>query len=225
MREVAFRDVRPRVAAAASIAASYLREQGVEPVRDLATALLYAIHTETCGGELCHSAVDRAAVVWLTELADLSQLAHIENAPLKMSYFSDLALALQNTFIYTGPLFACRPRPTARRSWRSGRHVDCYGHSVRKSSVKRHSRTICSFARTERTGDNAADLVLEMLHGLGHGGGHERRAGGKISGIGRSGKIPRPLLSELRGRWLNACRVDQQRGTRLVAKREIVGNL
>ena len=45
--ELPFVDLRPDVAASASIGASYLREQEVEPGFKLATALLYAIRTET----------------------------------------------------------------------------------------------------------------------------------------------------------------------------------
>ena len=48
-RRVPFRDVRPRVAAAVSIAADYLREQRMVPDAALATAILYAIRTETRG--------------------------------------------------------------------------------------------------------------------------------------------------------------------------------
>ena len=47
--QLLFQDIRTDAAASASIAASYLREQQVEPGMKLATAILYAIRTETCG--------------------------------------------------------------------------------------------------------------------------------------------------------------------------------
>ena len=78
--------------------------------------------------------------------------------------------------------------------------------------------------RTDRDAGNAAELVCQTLAGLGLGGGHEHRAGGKI----RLGQCPlngEPLTDELRNRWLAACGSDRQRGTRLVARREIVKNL
>jgi hypothetical protein len=50
-------------------------------------------------------------------------------------------------------------------------------------------------------------------------------AGGKISGAGSGVKINEELQEELRNRWFEACRVDRQRGTRLVPRREIVENL
>jgi nanoRNase/pAp phosphatase (c-di-AMP/oligoRNAs hydrolase) len=69
---IPFQDVRPRAAACSSIAASYLRQQGLNAGTRLATALLFAIRTETRGYETRHSRLDRSAVVWLTRRADLS---------------------------------------------------------------------------------------------------------------------------------------------------------
>lgn len=225
-KQVAFRDVRPQAAAAASIVAAYLREQEVEPGASLATAMLYAIRTETCGGEACHSPLDRAAVVWLTARANLTQLAEIESAPLRTEYFSDMALALQNTFVYDGTALCLLP--SAHGPEIVGEVADLL---VRCDEVQ----CVCCGAivgndcflsvRTERLGDNAAELALKVVEGLGHGGGHEHRAGGKIAGVGRQGKMSRRLETELRNRWLAACGVEQQRGTRLVPRREIVDNL
>ena len=50
----AHRDVRPNVAASATIVASYLREQKVAPGAKLATAMLYGIRAETRGCETRH---------------------------------------------------------------------------------------------------------------------------------------------------------------------------
>ena len=102
--------MRPDVAASASIAAAYLREQQVEPGQALATALVYAIRTETQGFETYHSPLDRSILPWLTERADPELLAEIESAPLSRGYFSDLVLALQNTFLYDDVAFCALPR-------------------------------------------------------------------------------------------------------------------
>jgi len=66
-------------------------------------------------------------------------------------------------------------------------------------------------------------LARKTLAGIGRGGGHRRRAGGKIPDIGP--KIPEDLQDELRNRWLAVAGIERQRGTRLVALREIVENL
>lgn len=81
-KRLLFRDIRPNVAAAASIAASYLREQKIEPNARLATALYYAIRTETRGSEIDHSRLDRSMLRWLGNYLNPTWVAEIENAPL-----------------------------------------------------------------------------------------------------------------------------------------------
>jgi nanoRNase/pAp phosphatase (c-di-AMP/oligoRNAs hydrolase) len=225
LQRMAFRDVRPHVAAAASIATSYIREQGLEPKKDLATALLYAIRTETAGGESYHSRLDRQTVSWLSDIADPTRLAEIEHAPLPREYFSDLVLALQTTFCYNGAALCFLPK--AQGPEIIGEVADllvrCEGtHQVLCAAVVGNDLFLS--VRTEDDQGDASQLVRNTIAGLGQGGGHEHRAGGKIviSDCGFGGD---DLLDELRNRWLAACQVERQRGTRLVAKREIVKNL
>jgi hypothetical protein len=77
--------------------------------------------------------------------------------------------------------------------------------------------------RAEYENEDAGVLAHKTLAGIGRGGGHRRRAGGKIPNIGP--RITEDLEDELRTRWLATCGIDRQRGTRLVALREIVENL
>lgn len=221
-----FKDVRPRVAASASIAASYLREQQVEPGAKLATAMQYAIRTETCGCETRHSRLDRSVILWLTERAEPELLAEIENAPLPRQYFGDLVLAMQSTFLYDDAALCLLPR--AHCAEIVGEVADllirCQGvHRILCGALV--DQDLVFSARTERDQDNAAKLLQKTLEGIGFGGGHAHRAGGKIPGVRARGRIAEELENELRVRWLAACGIDRQRGTRLVAKREIVENL
>ena len=222
-RDLPFRDIRPSVAASTTIAASYLREQRIDPGDKLATAMLYAVRTETRGTETHYSHLDRSIVLWLTERADPSLLAEIESAPLSRRYFGDLGLALQSTFLYDDVAFCLLPRASGPEI--VGEVADllirCEGTRAVLCGAIVGDDLLMS-ARTARDGLNATVLLQTCLQGLGHGGGHTRRAGGKIAGIARNGRVPDDLEDELRGRWLAACRVDRQRGTRLVAKREIV---
>ena len=77
--------------------------------------------------------------------------------------------------------------------------------------------------RTKKDTAHAAKLVQATLAGIGGGGGHAHRAGGKIPNVAASCRDE--LENDLRTRWLTVCNVDRQRGTRLVARREIVENL
>lgn len=221
-----FQDIRPNTAASATIASSYLRQQNVEPGVKLATALLYAIRTETRGSGAHYSRLDRAMVLWLSRRSDPELLAEIENAPLSRSYFGDLVLAMQNTYLYDDAALCFLPRAAGAEI--VGEVADLL---IRCEGVR---RVLCGAVvrgdllvsvRTKTGGDNATKLVQETLSGLGHGGGHAHRAGGKVPNVGRSGKIAEPLEDELRDRWLAACHVDRHRGTRLISVREIVSNL
>jgi nanoRNase/pAp phosphatase (c-di-AMP/oligoRNAs hydrolase) len=222
-----FKDIRENAVASASIAASYLREQRIDPGPKLATALLYAMRTETCGHETHHSRLDRSIFVWLTSRAEPSLLAEIENAPLTREYYGDLVLAMQSTFLYDDCALCLLPRASGAEI--VGEVADML---IRCQGIR---RVLCGAIvddalllsiRTAKNQEHAAKLLQRTLDGLGGGGGHAHRAGGKIQLIGnRSSKIGEELENELRTRWLTACGVDRQRGTRLVAKRQIVENL
>ena len=223
---IPFHDLRPDVAASATIAASYLHEQQIKPSVKLATALLYAIRTETCGGETHYSKLDREIVAWLGGDADLSLLADIASAPLSRDYFGDLAIAMQNTFFYDDAALCLLPRASGAEI--VGEVADLL---IRCEGIQRVfcganvGADLLISVRTELDADNAAVLLQETLLGLGGGGGHAHRAGGKVAGVARGAKIREDLHEDLRSRWLTACKVDRRRGTRLVARREIVENL
>ena len=223
---IAFKDVRHNAAASASITASYLQEQGIDPGVKLATAILYAIRTETCGSETYHSRLDRSVVKWVAQLADPELLAEIQNAPLEPEYFGDLSLAMQGTFVYDDAAICLLPR--AHGAEIVGEVADLL---VRCRGIRRVlcaaiiSDDILISVRTEKGGENAARLLQSTLNGLGGCGGHEHRAGGKISEGAKDAKATEELQETLRARWLKACKVDQSAGTRLVARREIVENL
>jgi nanoRNase/pAp phosphatase (c-di-AMP/oligoRNAs hydrolase) len=223
-RRGAFHDVRPGVAASASIAASYLREQRLTPDVRLATALMFAIRTETCGNETHYSRLDRAVLLWLGKRYDPGWLAEIESAPLSPQYYGDMVLALQSTFLYDDTAFCLLPRASGPEI--VGEVADLL---IRCESIWRVlcgavvGNNLLLSVRTDHDNEDAAQLAQKTLAGIGRGGGHRRRAGGKIPGIGP--KITEDLENELRDRWLAVAKVDRQRGTRLVARREIVENL
>jgi nanoRNase/pAp phosphatase (c-di-AMP/oligoRNAs hydrolase) len=224
----AFVDVRPDVVASATIAASYLREQGVDPGPKLATALLLAIRSETRGWEFDYSPLDRSILLWLTERSEPSLLAAIESAPLSVRYFGDLLLAMQGTFLYGDAALCLLPRAYGAEI--VGEVADLL---IRCEAVR---RVLCGAAvgddlllsvRTRPDGDNATALLQATLAGLGSGGGHACRAGGKIAGVGHlpGSKITHDLEADLRARWLAACGVQDQSGRPLVPRWEIMDNL
>ncbi len=224
--KVAFVDVRPDVAASATIAASYLQEQGIEPGEKLATAMLYAIRTETRSFETHYTELDRDVLLWLTERADPALLAAIESAPLSRDYFSDLAMAIQSTRVFGNTALCLLPR--AEGAEIVGELADllvrCRGIHRVLSGALVHGNFLVS-VRTEHEGDSATLLVQKVLAGLGTGGGHMHRAGGEVSPF-PDGKAERDALKEkLRDRWLDACELSTRQSEPLISRREIIENL
>ncbi len=220
---VKFRDVRSHAAAAATIVATYLREQKVEPSPALATALLYAVRTEVIGTHMRFSRTERGVLTWLGERIDHQALREIENAPLARDYFEDLGLAIGSTFLFD---------EVAVCFLQHSRNVEIVGEVadllIRCNDVK---RVLCGAitgtdlvfsARTTADGGDAVALLAPTLRGLGHWGGHPHRAGGKVVGDAAGRKSLPSLLEEIKGRWLKACGADTVRGTRLVSRREIM---
>jgi nanoRNase/pAp phosphatase (c-di-AMP/oligoRNAs hydrolase) len=223
---VPFTDIRPFVAATATIVASYLREQGIEPGVKLASAMLYAIRTETCGCETEHSPLDRTMVLWLTGRAEPGLIAEIENAPLARSYFSDLVLALQGTLLYRDTALCLLPRASGMET--VGEVADLL---IRCQGIR---RVLCGgvidedvyvSVRTRQDDGSAVELLQKTLQGIGGGGGHEHRAGGKVVGIASGRRMTESLEQQLRDRWLAACGEGSHRPKRLIGLREIVENL
>jgi len=222
----AYRDVRPAVTASATLVATYLREQQVEPGTPLATAMLYAIRTETRGARVRYSRIDRSIGLWLTQRADPDVLTQIEQAPLSQAYFGDLLLALQSTYLFNDAAIALLPR--AEGADTVGEVADllsrCQGVRRVLCGALVEGSLILS-VRTASDAENAALLIADLVEGLGHGGGHEHRAGGKIPHIGSDGDTLVNIQDELCRRWLVACNAEGVDGVRLVPTREIIENL
>jgi nanoRNase/pAp phosphatase (c-di-AMP/oligoRNAs hydrolase) len=224
--EVEFSDIRPQVAASATIAASYLKAEQLEPGTQLATALQYALKTETRGGETAYSILDRRVLNWLTRRADPELLAEIEDAPLSRDYYGDMVLALQSTFLYDDCAYCLLPRAEGPEV--VGEVADLL---IRCRGVRRVfcgtvvGSDVLISVRTSHDAGSATDLLKLTLQGIGHGGGHQHRAGGKIAGVCLGDRMPCDVAEELKTRWLGACGVTRMRGTRLIRKQEIVKNL
>ena len=224
---VRFRDIRPRFAASATIVASYLREQGVQPSKELATALMYAVRTEVIGTPVRFTRSERSIVTWLSSHVDHQILERIENASLKHEYFEDLILAICGTFVYGD--VAVSFLYSAHSPEIVGEVADLL---IRYEAVKRVlcgavvGRDLVCSARTREGGGDAVALLRSTLKGLGNCGGHPNRAGGKIHSEAKEGSpgpgITKEMIDEVKARWLKACEADGSRGVRLVARREIV---
>lgn len=221
-----FLDLRPEVAATATIAASYLREQEIALGAKLATALLYAIRTETRGSESSYTPLDQEIIVWLTEAAEPEFLAEIENAPLSRGWYSDLVLAMQSTILFRDTAMCFLPKAEGAEIVGEVADLLVRGKGIRRvlcAAVV--GKDLLISVRTAKDAEDACALVVETIGSMGAGGGHGRRAGGKIPNVLRGGKVSATLGTNLQRRWLQACGVADQLPEPLISRRDIVENL
>jgi len=223
---VPFVDVRRGLGATCSLVTSYLMEQEIPiPVR-VATALLYGIETELCGYPREASAIDDGALLYLYPLADKDVLAKIRNARLPHSYFDCILQALQSSFIYDRLIISWvndlpQPELTAGVVDFLIRYEDidwavCGGI---------HGEQLVLSMRSVIRGGQAGELLRQVVGRLGRAGGHDRRAGGLIPLASTAPSAIEELQSELRRRLLKALHIEECRGQRLVALREMLEHL
>lgn len=224
--EIPFTDRRQDVAATVSIIAEYFRTLGISPSTELSTAMVYAIRTETRGCETAHTALDCSAVAWLSALANPSLIAEIESAPLPVDYFENLAMALQNTQLFGDTAFCLLPQAAAAETVGEVADLLIRGMETKRvlCAVVMNDQLLVS-VRTDRDDEDSARLVQQTLLGWGRGGGHQHRAGGKVSSLRQLNLGGKKLRNELLARWLVACGSDASSPSWLVDRGEIARNL
>ena len=79
--------------------------------------------------------------------------------------------------------------------------------------------------RTAQRQGRAGELLRQIVGKMGHAGGHHRRAGGIIQLPSTAPSAIEETQSELRRRLLKALHIEECRGQRLVALRDILQNL
>jgi nanoRNase/pAp phosphatase (c-di-AMP/oligoRNAs hydrolase) len=95
-----FVEVRVGVGATATIMTKYLQQLNVQVDAQLATAMLYAIRTDTKGFTKGATAEDMAAATFLSAYADMSLLERIEAPPMTPDTLDVLGRAVLNREIY-----------------------------------------------------------------------------------------------------------------------------
>jgi nanoRNase/pAp phosphatase (c-di-AMP/oligoRNAs hydrolase) len=221
-----YTDIRTNIGATCSIVTSYLNEQDVDLPPHVATALLYGIETELGGYPREAAPLDDSALVFLYPLADKDALARIRNARLPHSYFECLLQALQSSFIYDRLIISWvneLPQPELAAEvvdflvrFEEVDWAVCAGVSNQKLVLS---------VRTAVPNARAGEMLRQVVGKLGRAGGHDRRAGGVIELPSTAPSAIEDMQSELRRRLLKALHIEECRGQRLVALREMLQNL
>jgi len=224
---IPFVDVRNSLGATCSLVTSYLMEQSIALPPCLATGLLYGIETELSGYPREASTLDDNALLYLFPLADKDLLARIRNARLPQRYFECILQALQSSFIYDRLIISWvneLPQPELA--------AEVVDFLIRFEEIDwavcggvYQDKLILSVRAAVEDG-RAGEMLRKVVGHLGgRAGGHDRRAGGTIPLASTAPSAIEEIRRELRRGLLEALRIDECRGQRLVSRREMLQNL
>ena len=183
-KECRWVDIREGYGATATILYEYLISQEVTIGTKLATALFYAIKSETqdLGREANHP--DRDAYLRLFPLTNKKLLYEITHPKLSIDYFMSLNTALEHTNVYDSILIAnlwhvAFPEIVAEMAdlllrLEGVEIVLCMGH---------YAGEMIFSTRTVRHDLNMGDTVKRLVAGHGTAGGHGMMAGGKVDNV------------------------------------------
>ncbi len=180
-RKVEHVDIREGYGATATILSQYMFQFGLDVDRNLATALLYGIKSETQDlGREAH-AIDVECYLKLFPIANKRLLAKIVNSRVPQSYYRFLREAIDNAYICGNAIvtrFSEVENPDivpeiadlmlrmegAVWSFCIGKFEEALYLSIRTTNFRR----------------NAGTVMKQLIKGKGSGGGHDLIAGGKI---------------------------------------------
>jgi nanoRNase/pAp phosphatase (c-di-AMP/oligoRNAs hydrolase) len=184
-----FFDVRPKYGATATIVAEYMLAAGVKPTHALATALIYAIRSETLDFAREHTGPDKAIHDLFFPQANHRLLARIQSPRLPLNYFANLHDALENLEAVDSLILShlgAIDQPDI---------VPEIADLLLRLEGKTWSLVTGYFAdrlylsiRTTNTRADAGGLMRRLIGRRGKGGGHGMIAGGWID----AGKVTGP---------------------------------
>lgn len=210
-------DIRPEYGTTATIVYEYLKVQGVALGTKLATAIFYAIKSETqdLGREARRS--DRDAYLALFPMTNKTLLNSITHPPLPREYFASLHSALEHATLYGNVLVAALKEVQFPElvSELADLLLRLEGMEVVLSMGHYNSEMILSI-RTAHEGINAGELIRTLVAGMGMAGGHGMMAGGKVDNVPSDDDAMAEIERELTERLLSELGVTVRQPERLV---------
>jgi nanoRNase/pAp phosphatase (c-di-AMP/oligoRNAs hydrolase) len=216
-RKAQFRDIKPKYNVTASIITEYILASKLPLDPILATALFYAIKSETEGVGREVGKIEARLRHILYPIVDQKLLANIENARVSREYFKTIHSALEHTRIYDDVVVAnletvINPDTVAevadllmrleRTKW-----IFCFGS---------YNGDVLVSARTFDRNSDAGQLLRRAFRDVGAAGGHERMAGAKISFKTKTLVGRRRFVIQMIKRLLKLTGNEVNRGERLI---------
>jgi nanoRNase/pAp phosphatase (c-di-AMP/oligoRNAs hydrolase) len=217
-RAVKFIDIRREYGATATILLEYLVQAGIEPDIQLATALFYAIRSDT--QDLGRQAIkaDIEAVALLFPLANKRMLSEIERGEVPRDYFQMLDEALRNAKMYEHTIITSlgqidNPDMIAEVADLLLREEETYWtlcHGISGGKLFISVRTTKEEARADK-------IIRRVVARKGTGGGHPAYAGGQIP-LKRGTKTEcEALIRLVQRRFLKAIGADTKHWQKLIS--------
>ncbi|HUO86428.1 MAG TPA: DHHA1 domain-containing protein [Thermoanaerobaculia bacterium] len=207
-----FTDIRTEYGATATILGEYLADAGIEPTRALATALVYAIRSETQDFLRETGGPDKDLYDAVFPLVDKRALARIQSSRQPLAYFRNLHAALENlstveTLIVSHlgvveqpdivPEIADLLLRLEGKTWSLS--TGLYGDRVYLS------------IRTTNTRADAGGIMRKLVSRNGKGGGHGMLAGGWVKVTAGYAEDPPALQEQLARRLARILRKNPDR--------------
>ena len=176
-----FVDIRPAFGATSTLIAEYLSRLGIEPERDLATALLYGIRIDTKDFTRATAIPDFEAAAALLAHADESTLERVESPSVSPETLRVLAAAIENRDVRGSVAASCVGEITDRDALAQAaeRLLDLEGVTV--TFVYGYmDGVIYGSARARGADVDAGELLRDALDPVGAAGGHAAMAGAQV---------------------------------------------
>jgi len=217
-RRVRFTDVRSRYGATSTILFEYLNELGIKPEAPLATALLYAIRTDTADLGKAAVLADREAANALLPLANTRMLSAIQRGRVGSRYYRMLAHALASARL-RGPAILAdlgevdNPDILGEVADLLLRHEEIEWVLIQGV----HQGVVWLSVRTTQNRVRAVDVVKGIAVGIGTAGGHEMSAGAQLPI--QNGKATRAAIRRtVQRRFLRYVGAEGRASRRLLAR-------
>ena len=210
-------DIRKAYGATSTILLEYMREAAIIPEKHLATAIIYAIRSDTQDLGQQATQAEIQAMQYLYPLANLRMLSQIQRGRVQPAYFPILAKALQSACIYDTCIISSLGEieipdmvgEVADLLLRDDRALWtlCYGFCQGKMLLS---------LRTSQVAEQADKVIRRLVARRGTGGGHETMAGGQIP-LQQGTRLEHSRLENIiRHRLLQMLKVEQCDMERLV---------
>lgn len=179
--EARFVDHREELGAAATILSEYVRALDISLDTELATALLFAIRSDTLGFLRGATPVEYDAAGYLHEEADQELIRQLATPSISGETVDAISTAIDNRWTKSGVLITHVERTTERDALPQA--VD---YLVRLEGVQTAivfgliNDTVQVSARSPDPRVHVGDILQEAFDDVGSGGGHHDVAGGKI---------------------------------------------